>query len=127
MPYLIDSDVLIDVSRGKPAARDYIDALPEGWAISQISALELIVGARDNRDLADIDTFLSAYVIVPLRGSTGSRAYELLIKRYAKSYGLHVFDSLVAAIAIEEGLTLVTKNRRHFGMIEGLNLEVPQY
>jgi hypothetical protein len=40
MPYLIDSDVLIDVSRGKPAARDYIDALPEGWAISQISALE---------------------------------------------------------------------------------------
>jgi hypothetical protein len=27
MPYLIDSDVLIDISRGKPAARDYIDAL----------------------------------------------------------------------------------------------------
>lgn len=85
MPYLIDSDVLIDVSRGKPAAREYIDALPEGWAISQISALELIVGARDNRDLTDIDTFLSAYVIVPLRASTGSRAYELL-KRYAKSH-----------------------------------------
>jgi len=113
-------------SRGKPAAREYLDALAEGWAISQISALELIVGARDNRDLTDIDTFLSAYVIVPLRGSTGSRAYELL-KRYAKSDGLHVFDSLVAAIAIEEGLTLVTKNRKHFGMIEGLNLEVPQY
>ena len=76
MPYLIDSDVPIDISRGKPAAREYIDALPEGWAISQISALELIVGARDNRDLADIDTFLSAYVIVPLRGSAGSRAYD---------------------------------------------------
>src|SRR5215469_13859566 len=43
MPYLIDSDVLIDISRGQ-AAREYIDALPEGWAISQISALELIVG-----------------------------------------------------------------------------------
>jgi predicted nucleic acid-binding protein len=39
MPYLIDSDVLIDVSRGKPAARDYVDTLPEGWAISQVSAL----------------------------------------------------------------------------------------
>jgi len=51
-------------------------------------------------------------VIVPLRGSTGSRAYELL-KRCAKSHGLHVSDSLVAAIAIEKGLTLVTKNRRH--------------
>ena len=117
MLYLIDSDVLIDISRGKPEAREYVDALPERWAISQVSALELIVGARDKRDLADIDTFLSGYEIVRLRGSTGARAYELL-KLYAKSYGLHVFDSLVVATAIEEGLTLVTKNRRHFGMIE---------
>jgi predicted nucleic acid-binding protein len=126
MPYLVDSDVLIDISRGKAPARDYIDALPEGWAVSQISALELLVGARDKRDLADIDTFLSAYVIVPLQGLIGTRAYELL-KLYAKSHGLHVFDSLIAATAMEEGLTLVTKNRRHFGVIKGLNLEVPQY
>ena len=60
MPYLIDSDVLIDISRGDATAREYIDGLPQGWAISQISALELIVGARNNRDLADIDAFLSA-------------------------------------------------------------------
>ncbi len=126
MPYLIDSDVLIDISRGKQAAREYVDALTEGWAISQVSALELIVGARDKRDLASIDTFLSAYVIVPLRDSTGRKAYELL-KLYAKSHGLHVFDSLVAATAIEEGLTLVTKNHRHFGAIKGLSLEVPEY
>lgn len=126
MPYLIDSDVLIDVSRGNAAARAYIDALPEGWGISQVSALELIVGARDNRDLHEIDVFLSAYVVVPLRSSTGTRAYQLL-KQYSKSHGLHVFDSLVAATAIEEGLTLITKNRKHFGMIEALNLAVPQY
>ena len=126
MPYLVDSDVLIDISRGNPAAREYTDALPEGWAISQVSALELIVGARDKRDLADIDTFLSAFVIVPLRDSTGTRAYDLL-KRYSKSHGLHVFDSLIAATAIEEGLALVTKNRKHFGMIEGLSVAVPPY
>jgi predicted nucleic acid-binding protein len=125
MPYLVDSDVVIDVSRGKLAARDYLDALPEGWAISQVTALELIVGARDNRDLAGIDAFLSRYIIVPLRDSIGTRAYEL-VKRYSKSHGLHVFDSL-AATAMEDGLTLVTRNRRHFGMIQGLSLAVPQY
>jgi predicted nucleic acid-binding protein len=65
-------------------------------------------------------------VTVPLRDSTGTRAYELL-KLYAKPHGLHVFDSLVAATAIEEGFTLVTKNRRHFGVIEDLSLEVPGY
>jgi predicted nucleic acid-binding protein len=126
MPYLIDSDVLIDISRGQRAAREYVDALTEVWAISQVSALELIVGARDQRDLANIDTFLSAYVVVPLRDSTGKRAYELL-KLYAKPHGLHVFDSLIAATAIEEDLTLLTRNRRHFGAIRGLRLEIPGY
>ena len=66
MEYLVDSDILIDISRGKQAARDYVDALTEGWAIAQVSALELIVGARDKRELAKIDAFPSAYVIVPL-------------------------------------------------------------
>jgi predicted nucleic acid-binding protein len=126
MPYLIDSDVLIDISRGKHAAREYVDSLAEGWAISQVSALELIVGARDQSDLAKIDSFLSAYAVVPLGDDTGKRAYELL-KLYAKPHGLHVFDSLVAATAMEEGLTRVTRNRRHFGVIRGLSLEVPPY
>ena len=118
--------MLIDISRGKQAARDYVDALTDEWAISQVSALELIVGARDQRDLAAIDAFLSAFVIIPIRESTGKRAYELL-KRHAKSGGLHVFDSLVAATALEERLTLVTRNHKHFRAIAGLQLEIPAY
>jgi hypothetical protein len=126
MPYLIGSDVLIDISQGIKAAREYVDALTQEWGISQVSALELIVGARDQRELATIDAFLSAYAIIPIRESTGKRAYELL-KLYAKSHGLHVFDSLVAATAMEEGLTLVTRNQRHFGVIKGLPLAIPTY
>jgi predicted nucleic acid-binding protein len=99
MPSLIDSDVLIDISQ---APRAYIDALPERWAIPQVSALELIVGARDQRELANIDAFLSAYETVPLRQSIGERPYELL-KLYAKPHGLHVFGSLIAAI--EDGFS----------------------
>jgi predicted nucleic acid-binding protein len=124
--YLVDSDVLIDISRGLQAAKQCIDSLAGVWVISQVSALELIVGSRDNRDLGVIDTFLSAIRIIPLRDSTGERAYELL-KRYSKSHGLHVFDSLVAATALEEGFALVTRNRKHFAMIEGLVLKSPEY
>ena len=126
MPYLIDSDVLIDISRGIKAARGYVDALTGEWGISQVSALELIVGARDQRELATIDAFLAAHASVPIRESTGKRAYELL-KLYAKSHGLQVFDSLVAATAVEEGLTLVTRNQRHFSAIKGLTLAIPTY
>lgn len=126
MPYLIDSNVLIDVSRGNPAAIKYIDGLPEPWSISQVTAMELIVGARDKRELATIDSFLAMYPVVPLSESIGAEAYRLL-KTYAKSHGLHVFDSLVAATAIEKAFTLVTLNRKHYQMIEGLLLEVPDY
>lgn len=126
MPFLIDSNVLIDVSRGNAAAIKYVDGLPEPWALSQVTAMELIAGARDKRDLATIDGFLSLYPVVPLSESIGTGAYRLL-KSYAKSHGLHVFDSLIAATAIEKALTLVTLNRKHYQMIEGLLLEVPDY
>jgi predicted nucleic acid-binding protein len=126
MPFLIDSNVLIDVSRGNVGAIKYVDRLAEPWALSQVTALELIVGARDNRDLATIDGFLSLFPVVPLSDSIGTGAYRLL-KAYAKSHGLHVFDSLVAATAMEKALTLVTLNRKHYQMIEGLQLEVPDY
>jgi predicted nucleic acid-binding protein len=126
MPFLIDSNVLIDVSRGNAGAIGYVDRFAETWAISRVTAMELIVGARNKRDLAMIDGFPSLYPVVPLSDSIGTRAYRLL-KTYAKSHGLHVFDSLAAATAMERGLTLVTLDRRHYQMIEGLQLEVPDY
>lgn len=126
MPFLIDSNVLIDVSRGDAPAIKYVDALPEPWSISQVTAMELIVGARDKRELATIDSFLALYQVIPLSESIGAEAYRLP-KTYAKSHGLHVFDSLVAATAIDKALTLVTLNRKHYQMIEGLLLEVPDY
>ncbi|MGH9610181.1 MAG: type II toxin-antitoxin system VapC family toxin [Bryobacteraceae bacterium] len=126
VPFLIDSNVLIDVSRGDSGAIKYVDNLAEPWALSQVSALELIVGARNQRDLATIDQFLSHYPVVPLNEHIGTRAYQLL-KSYAKSDGLHVFDAMIAATAIDRALTLVTLNRKHYRMIEGLTLEIPDY
>lgn len=73
-----------------------------------------------------IDGFLSLYSVVPLSDGIGRQAYGLL-KVYAKSHGLHVFDSLIAATAIENGFTLVTLNRKHYRMIDGLNIQVPDY
>ena len=54
MACLIDSDVLIDISREMPEAIEYVDSLPSDWMISQVTevtAMELIVGARDKQEL----------------------------------------------------------------------------
>jgi predicted nucleic acid-binding protein len=43
---LIDSNVLIDVSRGNIAAINYVGGLSEPWVLSQVTAMELIFGAK---------------------------------------------------------------------------------
>ena len=126
MPYLVDTDVLIDVSRNDQAAIDFLDQLGDSWSISIITALELIVGARNKKEVTQIDQLVAAYSAIPLTAEIGNSSYDLL-RQFAKSHGLRVFDSLIAATAIDEGLTLVTKNKRHFQMIGTLKLEVPSY
>jgi len=124
--HLIDTDVMIDVSRRVAAAAAYVDSLDE-IAISILTAHELIVGARNQRDADGIDSLIKTYPVhAQLDAQITHLAYELL-KRYAKSHGLRTFDALIAATAIQNGFTLVSRNRKHFQVISELNLEVPGY
>lgn len=126
MPYLVDTDVLIDVSRNNQAAIDFLDKLNDSWSMSIITALELIVGARDKKEVAQIDQLVGAYSAIPLTAAIGNSSYSLL-RRFAKSHGLRVFDSLIAATAIVEDLTLITRNKKHFQMMSALKILVPKY
>lgn len=117
--FLINTDVLIDVSKGSTSAVNFLAGLTGTISISRISATELIVGARDKRDQLAIEDFISHYRIRELRGSTGIKGYNLLID-YTLSHGLTIMDALIAATAIEHDLTLVSKNERHFQHIQSL-------
>jgi predicted nucleic acid-binding protein len=123
---LIDTDVMIDASRGRPGVAAIIDS-SEDVTISIVTALELIVGARNQRDAESIDGLIKAYALhTELDARITGLAYELL-KRHAKPDGLRTFDALIAATAIREGFTLVSRNRKHYQMIRELSLEVPEY
>src|ERR1700678_22828 len=126
MPYLVDTDVLVDVSRNNQAAARGTDRLGDHWAVSAITALELISGAKNQRAVGLIDRLIEVYETIPVNDAIGKGAYDLL-KSYAKSNGLRTFDSLIAATAMDERLTLVTKNRKHFEMINGLAIDIPEY
>lgn len=124
--YLIDTDVMIDVSRGSAAAAMFVDSL-EDITISIITAHELIVGARNQRDAAAIDGLIRTFPVhADLRAEITRLAYDLL-KRHAKSDGLRTFDALIAAAAIAERFTLVSRNRKHFQMIGDLGFQPPEY
>ena len=126
MAYLVDTDILVDVSRGNPSAIAYVDRLGNNWSLSPMTALELISGAKSRHEVELIDRLVEVYRTVPVNDSTGKPAYELL-KRYARSNGLRTFDSLIAATAIETRYTLATRNRKHFSMIDDLSIEIPEY
>jgi len=76
--------------------------------------------------VAQVDKLIATYSPIPLDDGIGNLAYDLL-KVHAKSHGLRVFDSLIAATALVRGLVLVTRNRKHFHMISNLLLEIPDY
>ncbi len=58
MPYLVDSDVLIDASRGNVGAASYLNSLDE-WSVSVVTAMELVAGAQNKQEVADIEIMLS--------------------------------------------------------------------
>ncbi len=122
---LIDTDVMIDVSRRNEGAASYVDSLHDP-AISIVTAQELIVGARDKRDVMGIDSLVSAYPVIHIDVAIGQLAYDLL-KRYARSNGLRTCDSMIAATAISRDCDLISRNRKHFVMIDGLRLRSPRY
>jgi hypothetical protein len=124
--FLVDTDVLVDISKGNPDAADFVDALPGGLFISRVSAMELIIGARDKREQMIIEGFISQYQIKELSDSIGQEAYRY-VKQYAKSHGLALADALIAATAIGNDLTLVSRNEKHFRPIRGLKFLKAKY
>ena len=61
--------------------------------------------------------------ILPIIADISSRAIEL-IDTYALSHGVQLGDALIAATAMEHGLTVITANAKHFRAIDDLRVEV---
>lgn len=123
--YLVDSDILIDALRKIEGVGPYLNSIGE-WSYSTATAMELFFGARSKKEIQAIEKSLSSYERVGLSHEIGELALDI-VKKYAKSDGTGELDAVIAATAIKEGMTLASKNRKHFRTIEGLDLEVPEY
>ncbi len=123
---LIDTDILIDALRGTEDGVAFLtnQHASSGVQISIISAMELVAGCRHSRELTLLQQFLQKVKIFPINVDISKRAYQLM-ESYFLSHGLLIPDALIAATALEFGLTLYTKNIRHFQMIPELRLSRP--
>jgi len=123
---VLDTDVLIDYLRGSGPGRQLVSSLRGKltYRVTAISAFELALGRSYAVDPAPVTALLSVPCL-PLGRRAGLRAGALLRELRSSRQGIGMRDAMQAAICLESGLTLVTRNIRHFERVEQLDVLHP--
>jgi predicted nucleic acid-binding protein len=114
---VLDTDVLIDVLRGREAARSFLEDAADRFVpcCSVISVAELHAGMRPEEE-AGTRTLLDGLVIIPVTQEIAEVAGRF--KQRSRSRRLELADCLIAATAFVEGATLATGNVKDYPMQE---------
>jgi predicted nucleic acid-binding protein len=117
-PVLIDSDILIEVSRARNLAVlarwDELSRSEVALLCSPVTVVELWHGARP-KEHSTLDALFAAIHCVPIDSKIGVRAGDYL-RQYAMSHHVELGDALIAATVSIHNLELWTRNRRHYPM-----------
>ena len=127
--YLLDTDICIEIIRGRSAAplanlrRHRIGSV----AISSITLAELQYGVARSRDpqrnrIALIH-FLAPLEVLPFDQHAADAYGEFRADLERAGGPIGPLDTLIAAQALAEKLTLVTNNQRHFARVADLHVE----
>lgn len=115
---LVDSDVLIEVLRGrKPEpGRIWTDLVNSGSQLffSPVTLAEIRHGMRGGEG-ETMERALSSMTCVPIDLEIGARAGDYL-RAFHASHAVALGDALIAATASIHQLELWTQNRKHFPM-----------
>ena len=119
---LFDTDILIWVQRGSLKAARLVERAAQR-SISVLSYMELMQSAQNKDQHRHTKDFLATFGfdLVPLSENIGHRA-AIYIEEYTLSHGIRAGDAIIAATAVENNLTLVSSDRKHFSPIKDLKL-----
>jgi len=119
---LFDTDILIWVQRGSLKAARRVERAAQR-SISVLSYMELMQSAQNKDQHRQTKDFLATFGfdLVPLSENIGHRA-AIYIEEYTLSHGIRAGDAIIAATAVENNLSLVSSDRKHFSPIKDLKL-----
>lgn len=121
---LADTDVLIDYLAGIQPVQDQILRYVETDRLQTtvVNCFELLSGAGEGRRGQPVRRLLDALTILPLDRAAAQVAADVrrALDRAGRPIGMG--DSLIAGIALANGLPLFTRNRGHFERVSGLKL-----
>ena len=127
MPYLVDTDWLIDYLTERVDAVELIQGLaPSGLAISAITYAEFYEGIALSPHRAEhvegLENFVNGAPVIDVDTDIARIFGERRAELRRRGLLIDNFDLLIAATALHFGLTLVTRNVRDFQRIDGLKI-----
>ena len=128
MQYLPDTNTCVFYLRGKLNLDEIIrDKGIDNFYISEITIAELRFGAENSdnpsKSHKSVDAFLNGLSIIPIFGCIKRYAKEKVRLRKIGKPMNDEFDLLIGVTSVENKLTLVTDNTKHFENISGIKLE----
>ena len=129
MKYLLDTNACIGFMTGR--SRGVLERLssvpPSDVAVCSVVKAELFYGAAKSVDperaLATQREFLEQFISLSFDDRAAEVAGSVRADLDAKGTPVGPYDLQIAAIALAGGLTLITRNVREFGRVEGLTVE----
>jgi len=121
---IYDTDILIWIQRGNEKAARLIEKDDDKYLSIQ-SYMELLQGAKNKTHHKYVKDFISGFefTILPLTENIGHRAL-IYVEEYALSANMRAGDAIIAATAIENNITLVSSNVKHFKSVKELQLKI---
>lgn len=120
---LIDSDVMIELTRKNQKAIDILTKYQERHqlCVSSITRYELLIGSRNKSELKDLLELLTFFNTLSLNHEIAQMAEKLIID-YNLSHNLQLADALIASTALVNDVSLLSRNHKDFHYIKDLRL-----
>jgi tRNA(fMet)-specific endonuclease VapC len=127
--YLLDTDIAIELLRGRNArvAEQLASRNRDAIFLSTVTVAELMFGALRSRDLPKSTVicrqFCSAFQLAALDRDAGERSGVIRADLEGRGERIGAYDVLIAGIALAHGHVLATHNVREFGRVAGLQID----
>jgi len=125
----LDTNYIIDVIRGKIRLEE-LDRLESPVTIASPTIVEVIRGlylksTRENiknDEEEKIEKILNSLNVLQLNKESAKTTGKLQARLINKGEDIGIIDVMIASICIHNNEILITKNKKHFGKIEGLKI-----
>lgn len=117
----LDSDVLIDLLKGKKEVIKKINKFDAEYYATSINVFELWMGKKNKETIFEL---ISTLKILDFSKKSGFVAADIKNKLKEKGEDLDIRDIFIASVCIEQDIELITNNKKHFQRLKKFGLKI---